>query len=90
MSKKKKVNPRYRPATQADVNKAKKQASDLAVQSCWAIMFTAMRDKYGWGHIRLKRLWDRCNEISQSIVQGYIDINDLITALRDEAGIELK
>ena len=49
MAKKKKVNPRNIPATQADVNRAKKLASDLAVQSCWAIMFTAMRDKYGWG-----------------------------------------
>lgn len=90
MSKKKKINPRFRPATQADVNKAKRQATSIATEACWAIMFTALRDKYGWGAVRLGRLWQRTNEISQSIVEGYVDVNDLITALREESGIVLK
>lgn len=87
---KKKVNPRSRPATQADVNKAEKRAVKFATRTAYAILFTALRDKEGWGTVRLKRLWDRVNEISEGIIAGYVDVNDLITALRDEAGIELK
>lgn len=37
MAKKKKVNPRRRPATLADVNKSKKEAMDIAITSAWAI-----------------------------------------------------
>lgn len=88
MAKKKKVNPRRRPATLADVNKAKKAAMDIAINSAWAIMFTALRDKEGFGYIRLKRVWDEVNYISDSIGKGYVNIDDLIEELR-ENGIAL-
>ena len=55
---KKKVNPRRRPATQADVRKAKKEAQTFAINACWAILFSVMRDKEGYGTKRLRRLWD--------------------------------
>ena len=58
MAKRKKVNPRRRPATLADVNKAKKEAMDIAITSAWAILFTALRDKEGFGYVRLRRVWD--------------------------------
>lgn len=49
MGKSKRVNPRRRPATQADVEKAKRDAQTEAVCMAWAIIFTALRDKEGWG-----------------------------------------
>ncbi len=81
--KKKKVNPRRRPATLADVNKAKKAAMDIAINSAWAIMFTALRDKEGFGYIRLKRVWDEVNYISDSIGKGYVKIDDLVNELKE-------
>lgn len=86
----KKVNPRRRPATQADVNKAKRQAKEEAVTFAWAIMFNALRDSFGFGPSRLRKLWGKVNSISDSISEGYIDIQDLIDVLKDEAGIELE
>lgn len=83
MAKKKKVNPRRRPATLADVNKAKKAAMDIAINSAWAIMFTALRDKEGFGYIRLKRVWDEVNYISDSIGKGYVNIDDLVNELKE-------
>lgn len=83
----KKVNPRRRPATQADVNKAKKAAQEQAVEIAWAIMFTCLRDKEGWGKVRLKRLWGHINNLSDSISQGYVSIKDLMTVLGED-GIE--
>ena len=83
MAKKKRVNPRRRPATLADVNKAKKEAMDIAITSAWEILFTALRDKEGFGYVRLRRVLDEVNYISDSISKGYIDIDDLVNELKE-------
>ena len=44
MTKQKKVNPRKRPATQADVKKAKNKATEQAVIATKVINFTALLD----------------------------------------------
>lgn len=38
--KKKRVNPNRRPASMADVKKAKQEAQDIAVELAWSIFFT--------------------------------------------------
>ena len=86
----KKVNPRRRPATQADVRKAKKEAQTLAIDACWGILFSVMRDKEGYGQKRLRRLWDEVNYLSESVSSGRVNIRDLAETLRDEAGITLE
>lgn len=89
MGKAKKVNPHRRPATMADVKKAKRQATEDAISATWAIFFTVMRDKEGYGPKRLCRLWDRVNDLSDSIARGYVSVNDLKKVLADETGITL-
>ena len=86
----KKVNPHRRPASAADVEKAKKNAQSQAINIAWAIFFTVMRDKEGWGEKRLRRLWDEVNDLSDSISGGYVSIKDLMQTLEEEAGIVLK
>lgn len=85
---KKKVNPRRRPATLADVQRAKKEAQDFAITATWAIFYTVMRDKEGYGYKRLRRVWDEVNYLSDSIAKGYVNIKDLIGEL-EEGGIRL-
>ena len=89
MAKKKKVNPRRKPATQADVEKAKRQAQTHAINMVWAVFFTALRDKEGYGYTRLRRVWDEVNYISDSIDKGYIKLDDLVNELA-EYGITLE
>lgn len=89
MSRKKKPNPQKRQATQADVNKAKKRAMIDAINTVWAIFFTVMRDKEGYGRKRLCRLWGHVDELSDSIAKGYVSVEDLKKVLADEAGITL-
>lgn len=74
---KKKVNPHRRPATLADVEKAKKQAQKEAITSVWALFFTALRDKEGFGYKRLRRVWDEVNYLADSVSKGYVSLNDL-------------
>lgn len=87
---KKKVNPRKRPATQADVLKAKKDAQNMAINYAWAIFFTVMVDKEGYGKKRLNRIWEEVCDLSDSVAQGYVSINDLLETLKEEKGIVLK
>lgn len=56
---------------------------DIAITSAWAILFTALRDKEGFGYVRLKRVWDEVNYISDSIGKGYINIDDLVNELKE-------
>lgn len=86
----KKVNPRRRPATEADVKRAKDYARNEAVMAVWAIVLTALRDKEGFSKEDLKRVWDESLGISDSILQGYITVQDLVYTLREEAGIKLE
>lgn len=87
--KKKRVNPRRIPATKADVEKAKRQAQDIAITSAWAIFFSVLRDKEGFGYKRLRRVWDGVNYLSDSISKEYVNIDDLVKEL-EEYGITLK
>lgn len=45
----KKVNPRKRPASQADVDRAKRTAVSQAINQTQAIVFIALLDKGGLG-----------------------------------------
>ncbi len=85
----KKINPRRKPANQADVQKAKKAAAANALRTAWVIMFTCLHDKEGWGKIRLKRLWDDVETLSDSVIKGYVSIDDLMRTLKAETGVEL-
>ena len=87
--KKQRVNPNRRPATVADVQRAKRDAQDEAIKMTWSIFFTVMRDKEGYGVKRLQRLWGEVNELSDSIAKGYVNVTDLRKALVEEAGINL-
>ena len=87
---KKKINPRKRPATQADILKAKKDAQSKAIDTAWAIFFTVMVDKEGYGKKRLNRIWKGVCDLSDSIAKGYVNVDDLMKVLDEEMGIVLK
>lgn len=88
-SPRKKVNPRKRPVNQADILKAKKEATSEAINFAWAIMFTCLHDKEGWGRVRLQRLWKEVEDLSDSIAKGYVSVTDLKHTLKEEMGVEL-
>lgn len=90
MNRGKKVNPRRRPASQADVERAKRTAVSLAISQTQAIVFLALLDKEGWDREQLLKLWHEVRAVSDSIAQGYINLPDIIDTLRREYGIDLR
>ena len=84
----KKTNPRRKPATQADVKRAKQEAQDKAISLAMCLFLTVMKDKENASNEDLKRIWKEIEDLSDSVVQGYVDLNDLRTTLKEEYGIE--
>ena len=89
-TKKKKPNPNRVPATMADVERAKKQATHEACEMAWAIMFSVLSDKEGMECDDLRRIWSEVCDLSDSITNGYATIPDLKNVLKLEKGAELK
>ena len=89
-NKKRKPNPNKRPATMADVERAKKQGTREAIEFAWAVMFTVLRDKEGKETEDLRRIWEEVNDVCESYSKGYVTIADLKKVLKDEIGAELK
>lgn len=90
MAKKKKVNPTKKHVTQADLKKAKNEAVSEAIEMTWAIFFTVLRDKEGFTTEDLQRIWGEVNDLSESIVQGYVNVADLKNVLKQEEGLVFK
>lgn len=55
-----------------------------------AVVLTVLRDKFGYGHVRLKRALDAMNSLCDELTKGRISHEDLIQVLLDEANIDLR
>lgn len=84
-----KTNPRRRPATMADVERAKQEAQAEAISYAMTIFFSVLCDKHGATDAELRQFWAEVNYLSESIVQGYVSLADLRHTMRTERGIEI-
>ena len=85
-----KVNPRRRPASMADVKRAKEEAVATAIVLTKALTFTALLDE---GIIKaedVKRGWDKTRYLAESVSKGYCSAKDMYNILREEYGIDLE
>ena len=84
-----KTNPRRRPATQADVERARDEAVRETVRFCMTIFFTVLLDKFAASKEDLQRVWDEVNDLSDSVKKKYVSLKDLKTVLVEEYDIHL-
>ena len=84
-----KVNPRHCPATQADVNRAAQRATNDALAASAAIFLTVLCDKENADAEVIQRVWQEMQELSQSIIDGYVSVSDLKDTLSNEYGVDI-
>lgn len=84
---KKKVNPRKRPASMADVERAKGKAMVDSLRLAEVLIFTVLLDKQGFDSDRLLDVWHQVGDLSDSVNKGIVSIQDLETVLKEEYGI---
>ena len=65
------------------------KAIDFAARMI-ASFVTVLHDKWGWGHVRIKRLLEQVDDVFDSINKNYVSIEDLQKAILDEIGIDVK
>ena len=85
MAKPKKVNPRKQPCTKYEAQKMSDEAFYLAI----AIMMSTVAEDEVYDEDGIKALWDKINYKADSIAKGYINLFDLVDALREEYGINV-
>lgn len=71
---------------EASANDAINYATDAMIAS-FAI---CLHDKWGWGHVRIKRLLKQVDDVFDSIDKNYVSIEDLQKTILDEIGIDVK
>ena len=88
--KKRKPNPKRRPATQMDVRKAKEDARDEAITLAIVLFFTVLLDKHGATTEDLQLLWGEINNLSDSVKKRYVSVWDLKKTLEEEYEVHLE
>ena len=81
----KKVNPRNRPVSQADLVKAEERACYLAM----AIFLTVIKDDFGFDNDAIVLAWNRWDKLSEEIKEGRVNLKDLTDVLAEEYDINL-
>lgn len=85
-----KVNPRRRPATAADVARAKQAATTEATQAVATIFLSVLRDKKDMSTEELQDIWTAVEERCDSLGKGYCNLSDLRDTLAQEDGIYIR
>lgn len=84
----KKKNP-YVQLKQSKIDKIKEEATNEGLKGAIIIFFSVMRDKEGYGIKRLKRIYNEAVDLADSLKKGYVKMEDLEKALKDEANINI-
>jgi hypothetical protein len=82
----KKVNPRRKPASEADVRRAREEAVKQAVQMASAIILTVLVDKFD-AKEEIPTIWSEVNKLSEEIKEGRVSVADLTHVLKTEYDI---
>lgn len=64
-----------------------KDATEEAYKRQFAVMMRVLKDRFGFGRKRLRRLWDACLEYIQDIDEGLLNTEEMLACLKNEDGI---
>ena len=85
----KRSNPRKRPATMADVERAKKQATGQAMINTIYLILYVLIDKHGASMEEIQTLAQELNYMADSVANGYVSWKDIEHTVKEEYGIYL-
>lgn len=86
--KNRKPNPRRRPVSMADIEKAKKETALAVSQDVMTIYLYAAHDLDLFTDEQLQLLLERIEKISEMVSEGYLTAADMRNALKQERGLE--
>ena len=75
--------------TPKDLQKLKDGATEEAISVINLIPLMVLRDKFGFGKVRLERYLEHLNDTIDSFNKGYIDLVDVAKTLEEEVDIKI-
>lgn len=84
-----KINPKKKPATQADVNRAKREGCHYGTICTAALFLNVLLDKYN-GYDYIAEVWKNVEKLAEEVAEGRIKLKDITGMLWEEYGIELE
>lgn len=66
-----------------------KERTEEAYKRQFAVMMRVMRDRFGFGKKRLRRLWDACLEYIHDIDEGLLNTEEMLKCLEHEDHIKI-
>lgn len=66
-----------------------KESTEEAYKRQFAVTFRVLRDRFGFGRDRLRRMWDLCLEYINDIDQGLLSTKEMLETLQQEDGIKI-
>lgn len=76
-------------AVQIAVERGVGGAVEEAYRRHWAITMRVLRDRFGWGRERLRRLWDQSLDYLHDMDSGLITAEEMLRVLEREDGIRI-
>lgn len=76
-------------AVQIATERAVQLAVEEAYRRHWAITMRVLRDRFGWGKDRLRRLWDQSLDYLHDMDTGLITVEEMLRVLEREDGIRI-
>lgn len=86
---KKRVNPRRKPATMADVRRAKQEAQDRAMRMVLYLLLYVLIEKHSASIDFIQSIAENVNYYADSVKRGYVTWNDIERVVVDEYGVRL-
>lgn len=76
--------------TYKEIERMKEQATDNAAAIINLMPLLILRDKFGFGRVRLERYLDRYSDMMEAHSEGYISLKDIEKVLEAEVGLKFK
>ena len=76
-------------AVQIATERAVERVVEEAYRRHWAITMRVLRDRFGWGKDRLRRLWDQSLDYLRDMDEGLISAEEMLRVLEREDGIRI-
>ena len=68
---------------------ATEKVAENAYRQHWAIVMRVLVDRFGWGHVRIRRLWDACLDYLKDMDSGLITAQDILDTLEHDDNIKI-
>ena len=81
------LDKQVRQATEKAAWEAAAKATEEAYKRQFAVLFRVLRDRFGFGHVRIRRLWAACLEYIHDIDEGLLSTEEMLKCLKNEDGI---